>query len=185
MKNVKRFFAKLALYMFGVEIFSFLEEEAKNSEYKNLAPMVTSVKDFASEVPIDIWSSLRSEASKNELKIIFLKHDDKIAIAAYNLGTEFIDKKIENDFLLAPVEEAAYKLGKDIVIIYTDDNPSNKAQLQAMMRKERAPLLMASIDQGQYLINQSELDNDVKAKANFGLSVYKELIKQQANLKAA
>ena len=74
---MKRFFVKLAIILFGKEIFGYLEEEARNSQYQNLATVVTTVKDFVNDIPVNVWQSLRSDDSKAKLREVFLQHDEK------------------------------------------------------------------------------------------------------------
>ncbi len=174
---MKRFFVKLAIILFGKEIFGYLEEEAKNSQYQNLAPVVSTVKNFVNDIPVNVWQSLRSDDSKAKLREVLLQHDEKMALAGYNLGMEFVDKKMNEDFLLAPVEQEAYQLGKDVIIIYTDENPDNKKQITELLRQKRAPLLIASIDQLQYIANYSEkIDESTKAKLGLAFNISKQLV---------
>lgn len=174
---MKRFFARLAIILLGKEIFGYLEEEAKESKYQNLASVVTSVKDFVNDIPVSVWQSLRSEASKATLREVFKRHDDRMALTSFKLGMELIEHRIEEDFILEQFEEQAFNLAKEIIIIYTNDNPNNKSEIKTLIGSKSNDLLLASIEQIVYLSQQSEkLNENQKNQIRVAMQVAKGLL---------
>lgn len=149
---MKRFFARIAIILLSKEIFSYLEEEAKASQYQNLAHVVATFKDFVNDIPVQTWQSLRSEASKAKFRKVFKAHDKKIALAGFKLGMELIEHRIAEDFVLEQFEEQAFELTKEIILIYTNDNPGNRSEVKTLMAGKSNDLLMAAIEQVVLLI---------------------------------
>lgn len=164
---MKRFFARIAIILLGKEIFSYLEEEAKASQYQNLAHVVATFKDFVNDIPVQTWQSLRSEASKAKFRKVFKAHDEKIALAGFKLGMELIEHRIADDFILEQFEEQAFELAKEIVLIYTNDDPDNQKEVKTLMQGKSNELLLAAIEQVVYLAQQSEQLNDNQKRQVF------------------
>ena len=177
---MNKIFKTITTYILGRNIFKILEGRADVSEYKSLSALVKEIRAFAKAVPISIWISLRSDESKLKFKQVLKKHDAKIAKAGLDLGVEFLDKEIGSSYLLNNVEVKAYELSKNIIKIYTDDNPENRAQLNALARAERVPLILASLDQAGFIASKSsKLTDEQKSQVFILMKLLKVAISSE------
>lgn len=183
---MKRLIVRIAIALLGKEILDYFQEQADLSPYKNMSPLVARIKALFDEVPVDVWQSLRDEQSKAELKRIFAKHDQPLALAAYDLGIEYADKKIESDgYFLAPFEQAAYELGKNIVRIYTDDDRDNRKALETLFFENSLQLQLLSIDQLMHTLERTDrIAQEQKRGIRISLEIIRSIIKEVDNVQA-
>lgn len=177
----QRAFAQVVLAMFGVQLFNYLEEISQKSELKNMLPLVQAIRSFAKEVSIKEWTSLSKPASKERLKAVFKKHDGRMAIAAYKLGWEHIDKKVnQEEIILTEFEVEALNFGKEIILVYTDENKDNKGQIKQLMAEKTVPFLLVSNAQFKHLVRNSKLDDSRKRSSLVVLDIVDGVIQNSA-----
>lgn len=181
---MKRILVKIAIALLGNEILAYFEEQAKASTYRHLSPLVARIKALFDDVPVSVWQSLRDEASKQELLNVYRKHDQGIALAAYDLGVEFTDKRIQADgYFLAPFESAAYELGKSIVRVYTDEDPANRKALEDFFFQNSHRLQLLAIDQLLYTLDiTTRLADEQKKPIRFSLNLIKNILKEAGDV---
>lgn len=182
--NMKRFLVRIAIALLGNEILTYFEEQAKLSPYENMPTLVARIKALFDDVPVSVWQSLRDETSKQELLEVYRKHDQGLALAAYDLGVEFTDQRIQKDgYFLAPFENAAYDLGKSIVRIYTDDDPDNREALERLFFHNSHQLQLLAIDQLIYTLDiTTRLADEQKKPIRFSLNLIKNILDEAGDV---
>jgi hypothetical protein len=180
---MKKLFLQIAISIFTKELFVYLEELTKNSEYQELRGLLLEAKAFSNAVSPSALASLSKQKSKEQLVEAYRQHDERLLMTAYNLAFEIIDKKVKENALLNSFEQSIYTFGKELVQVYTNDNLENREEAKAVFKANRKSLLLSSLEQTEYLVNNSpKIDSDVKGKIQFAFTVAKGVVAEMETL---